>query len=78
MKIVFLGRLADLVSQQEWIVAPPREVSDVEGLREWLGADFPEVLDPRIRLVVNNELARDGQAVALNDEVAFFPPLSGG
>lgn len=78
MKIVFLGRLADIAGQAERSIDPPAEVSDVDALRRWLGDQIPELLDPNVRVIVNHVLAPRGQRVSPGDEVAFFPPVSGG
>ena len=78
MKILFLGRLADTAGERERTLALPPHITDVEALRDWLGTDNPALLDPTVRVIVNSVLAHRGQAVAGDDEVAFFPPVSGG
>lgn len=78
MKIVFLGRLADAAGERERRVDAPPGIRDVEALRAWLGEQVPALLDPSVRVVVNAVLAHRGQAVAAVDEIAFFPPVSGG
>ena len=78
MKIIFLGRLADAVGEHERDIDLPLGIADVEALRGWLSGDYPALLDPGVSLVVNDVLARRDQPVSANDEVAFFPPVSGG
>lgn len=78
MKILFLGRLADAVGEHERTLDLPREIADVDGLRRWLGDRIPALLDPSVRVIVNDVLAHPAQPVAADDEVAFFPPVSGG
>ena len=78
MKIIFLGRLADAVGERERTLDLPSEITDVDALRRWLGEHIPALLDPTVRMIVNNVLAQRGQAVLADDEVAFFPPVSGG
>ena len=78
MKIIFLGRLADAAGARERTVDLPRGIADVDALRGWLGEDIPELLDASVRIIVNDTLATRGQALAPSDEVAFFPPVSGG
>lgn len=78
MKILFLGRLADAAGERERSLDLPYDIADVEALRGWLGEQVPALLDPTVRVIVNNVLAHRGQAVAADDEVAFFPPVSGG
>ena len=78
MKIIFLGRLADAAGERERSVDAPPGITDVEALRGWLGEQVPALLGPSVRMIVNNVLAHRGQSLAPADEVAFFPPVSGG
>ena len=64
-------------------MAPPPEVRDVAGLVAWLAARSPghaaAFADPRqLRAAVNQDFATPDHPVAANDEVAFFPPVTGG
>ena len=78
MKILFLGRLADAAGERERMIEPPPGLTDVDALRAWLGKDMSALLDPSVRMIVNDVLAHSGQAITATDEVAFFPPVSGG
>ena len=78
MNIVFLGRLADAAGERTRSVDLPRGIDDVDALRSWLGAEVAALLDPSVRMIVNDTLATRGQPLAPDDEVAFFPPVSGG
>lgn len=82
MKIQFYGRLADIAGGTERTVDLPPDVSDVEALRLWLGADDPALLealrDPAVRLIVNDALVHGNPSLRAGDEVAFLPPVSGG
>ncbi len=68
MRLVFLGRLADLSGP---IMVPPGPLADVV---------LPEgVLDPRVRLALNGVLvAAEGLILVDGDVLAFLPPVSGG
>jgi molybdopterin synthase sulfur carrier subunit len=64
-------------------VSPPASVTDVASLVAWLktrGGGFAEALaDPRIvRVAVNQEYAKFNHPVAAGDEIALFPPVTGG
>lgn len=78
MKIIFLGRLADAAGARERTVDLPPGIADIDALRGWLGEDIPELLDASVRMIVNDTLATPDQPLAPSDEVAFFPPVSGG
>jgi sulfur-carrier protein len=64
-------------------VTPPASVTDVAGLISWLrarGGGPGEALADLslIRIAVNQEHSRLDQRIARDDEVAFFPPITGG
>jgi molybdopterin synthase sulfur carrier subunit len=74
MKVLFFGRLRDGPP-----AGPvPSGIGDVEALRAWLGHGRPELLDPSVRVAVNDEMLPGNRTLAEGDEVAFLPPMSGG
>lgn len=52
----------------------------VAKLKESLAKDFPQLqpLVPRLLVAINNDYAGDDRAIQSTDEVACFPPVSGG
>lgn len=82
MKVFFYGRLMDAAGTSQREVNLPPEITDALALRAWLGADDPALLtvlgDPSVRIIVNDELATGNPALRQEDEVTFFPPVSGG
>ncbi|MDP7241520.1 MAG: molybdopterin converting factor subunit 1 [Rhodospirillales bacterium] len=83
MKIVYFAWLREKTGCAEEEVSPPESVTDVRGLVEWLcsrGDGYAEAfadLGP-VRVAVNLEYVKLDQAVGPDDEVAFFPPVTGG
>jgi molybdopterin converting factor subunit 1 len=64
-------------------ITPPESVTDVAGLIAWLrerGGGPAEALGDLslLRIAVNHEHARLDHVVGRDDEVAFFPPITGG
>ena len=64
-------------------VSPPPDVSDVAGLVRWLSGRSPGHAAAfenarAIRAAVNQEFAAPDHRLSLGDEVAFFPPVTGG
>lgn len=83
MKILYFAWVRQKVGIAEEAVSPPAEVRDVAGLVHWLAARSPghaaAFAQPRqIRAAVNQEFAGPASLVAANDEIAFFPPVTGG
>ena len=69
------------VTQEE--VALPAEVADVAGLLDWLrqrGPRYAEALRDLsvVRVAVNQDYVGRDHPVRAGDEVALFPPVTGG
>ncbi|MFM6930765.1 MAG: MoaD/ThiS family protein [Novosphingobium sp.] len=79
IKLVFLGRLADLVGGGEIDIALAGP-TPLEDLLLGLPAPLAEPLtDSRVKLALNGRLVpREGLDVDAGDELAFLPPVSGG
>ncbi len=83
MKILYFAWLRQRIGVESEDVSPPASVKTVAQLVAWLGersAKHREALkDPSIvRVAVNQEYARPNDPVGPGDEVAFFPPVTGG
>jgi molybdopterin converting factor subunit 1 len=83
MKILYFAHLRQRTGLGEESVEPPKGVRDVAGLVEWLktrGPGHAAALEDvtAIRVAVNQEFADLDTPVAANDEIAFFPPVTGG
>ncbi|MGC8477300.1 MAG: molybdopterin converting factor subunit 1 [Acetobacteraceae bacterium] len=82
MRVLYFAWLRERVGHAEEEVAP-EEVTTVAELIAWLRARSPGhaaafAQAPLIRCAVNQEFARPDSAVAPGDEIAFFPPVTGG
>lgn len=83
LQILYFAWLRERIGLAEERVEPPEAVADVAELVTWLrsrGAGYAEALadTARVRCAVNQEFANLGTAVSPGDEVAFFPPITGG
>jgi molybdopterin converting factor small subunit len=80
LKVLFYGRLADLVGR-ELEVDGPASCSIAE-LRQRLSANHPNAQqtldDGRVRACVGNALVDDHFIVTASDSIEFLPPVSGG
>lgn len=83
MKLLYFAWLKTKTGLAEEEVAPPPEVRTVADLLAWLqgrGPGYAEALADlsALRVAVNQEYARPGDPVGPGDEVALFPPVTGG
>ncbi len=84
MRVLYFAWLRQKIGvAEEEATPPPDEVRDVAGLIRWLAARSPghaaAFAEPRlVRAAVNQEFATPDTPVAPGDEVAFFPPVTGG
>lgn len=83
MRILYFAWVRERAGTGEEAVTPPPEVTDVAGLVDWLrgrgGGPATALADPsRVRVAVNQEHVGLDHPVAAGDEVAFFPPMTGG
>ena len=83
MKVLYFAWLREKAGIAEENVTPPSAVATVGDLVEWLkgrsDGHRAALADPSIvRVAVNQEYVRFDHRVAAGDEIAFFPPVTGG
>jgi sulfur-carrier protein len=83
MKLLYFAWLRAKIGRAEESVELPAGVTTVAALLDWLrmrGPGFAEALkDTRIvRVAVNQRYVADDHPVKAGDEVALFPPVTGG
>lgn len=83
MRILYFAWLRERTGTDREEVTPPSGVADVAGLIAWLkgrSAGHAAALDDpgRVRVAVNQDVAGPDHPVAADDEIAFFPPMTGG
>ena len=83
MKILYFASLRARIGRAEENLLVPPDVRDVRGLLDWLGrrgADYAAALQNRaaIRVAVNYDYVGLDHPVRQGDEVAIFPPVTGG
>jgi molybdopterin synthase sulfur carrier subunit len=83
VKLLYFAWLRARIGQAEEELALPAEVRDVAGLLEWLrgrGGGYAEALRDLsvIRVAVNQDYVGRDHPIREGDEVALFPPVTGG
>jgi len=81
--VVYCARLREAFGRTSEQLALPEGLRDVTALRALLrgrgGAWAEELADGKpVRAAVNQEMARGDVAIRDGDEIAFFPPVTGG
>ncbi len=83
MKLLYFAAIRSRVGIGEETVAVPPGIRTVADLLAWQrdrGAAFADAFRDLqvVRVAVNEEYAQAGHPVRDGDEVAFFPPVTGG
>jgi len=83
VKLLYFAWLKTKTGVAEEEVAPPPEVTTVAELLTWLQTRGPGYADAlsdlsALRVAVNQEYAKPSDPVRPGDEVALFPPVTGG
>ena len=83
MKLLYFAWLRARIGHAEEELAVPAEVRDVAALLRWLqgrGGGYAEALRDLsvVRVAVNQEYVGADHPIRDGDEVALFPPVTGG
>ena len=83
VKVLFFASLREQLGRSDEVIDLPSSVRTVDELRRHLqsrGGSYEKVLSGKalVRAAVNQEMVQDGAPIKAGDEVAFFPPVTGG
>jgi sulfur-carrier protein len=83
VKILYFAWLRARIGCAEEELPLPPGIRDVSGLLDWLGArgaNFAAALENRavVRVAVNHDYVGPDHPLREGDEVAIFPPVTGG
>lgn len=83
VKLLFFAGLREQLGTSGEEIELPAGVTTLAGVREHLksrGGNYERVFAGKalVRMAVNQEMAQPGATVKPGDEVAFFPPVTGG
>ena len=80
MKVLFYGRLAEMIASELEVNSPAG--CSVSQLRQRLAAEYPlaeqTLQSKRARTCVGDRLVNDDHVLSALDTVEFLPPVSGG
>ncbi|HET8726107.1 MAG TPA: molybdopterin converting factor subunit 1 [Alphaproteobacteria bacterium] len=83
MRLLYFAWLRTRIGVAEEELSLPAEVRDVSSMIAWLkrrGPGYAAALDNEavVKVAVNQEFARPDYPVRPGDEIALFPPVTGG
>lgn len=83
VKVLYFASLRERLACSEERVELPGDVASVAAMLDWQrarGATFAEAFAPgrNFRVSVNHTMAGPETRLAAGDEIAFFPPVTGG
>lgn len=81
LKLLYFAALADQLHCSQEEVELAAGVTTVAELQTWLsgrGDRWQALTGEQVRCAVNHAIAKANHPVAPGDEVAFFPPVTGG
>jgi len=83
VKILYFAWVRERAGTSQETVSPPDAVRTVAQLADWLATRSPGHAAAfadrkRLRVAINQEQAAFADPVAAHDEIAFFPPMTGG
>ncbi len=83
IKVLFFARLREQLDTEMLEFEAGPELPDIAAIIELLkqrGAEWSQVLadDQMVLMALNQEMTDNASAVKDGDEVAFFPPVTGG
>lgn len=83
MKILYFAWMRQRIGISNEVIELPEAVGTVDTLVDWLetrGDGYRNAFAKRevIRAAVNQEYVQFDHPIAENDEIAFFPPVTGG
>ena len=83
MRLLYFAWVRERAGLAEETVTPPPGIATVSALADWLETRGPGYAAAfadrsRLRVAINQDQAAFDDPIAANDEIAFFPPMTGG
>ena len=83
MKIIYFSWLKETLGTSEENVMPPASIKNIDNLIKWLSAKSTKhrkvfLKSKSIRCAVNHQIVNKNSKIKDKDEIAFFPPFTGG
>ena len=83
MKLKYFAWIAEIIWKREEIIELPEKVKTINDLINWLSLEdnsykiaFEDT--NKLKYAINQILSQQNDKITNNDEIAFFPPMTGG
>ncbi|MAU86324.1 MAG: molybdopterin converting factor subunit 1 [Alphaproteobacteria bacterium] len=83
MKLKYFAWIAEIIGKREEIIELPEKVKTINDLIYWLSLEdnsykiaFEDT--NKLKYAINQILSQQNDKITNNDEIAFFPPMTGG
>ena len=83
MKIIYFSWLKETLGTSEEKVRPPANIKNIDNLIKWLSRKSMKhrkvfLKSKSIRYAINHQIVNKSSKIKDKDEIAFFPPFTGG
>ena len=82
VRLLFFASLRESLGVDSEQLELPGDITDITALTDWLQARnetwHTTLGNPQVRVAVNQAVVKPGHPVRDGDEVAWFPPVTGG
>ena len=83
MKIIYFSWLKEILGISEENIRPPKNIKNVENLIKWLSTKSIKhkkvfLKSKNIHCAINHKIVNKSNKIKNKDEIAFFPPFTGG
>ncbi len=83
MKIIYFSWVKKDLGVSEEKISPPKNIKNIQLLIEWLSSKnykYEKVFLKKklIKVAVNHQVVNLNKKIKKSDEIAFFPPFTGG
>ena len=83
MKIIYFSWLKEILGTSSENIKLPSNIKNIDNLIKWLSAKSMKhrkvfLKSKSIRCAVNHQIVNKNSKIKSKDEIAFFPPFTGG
>ena len=83
MKILYFAWIKKSLQISEETINPPKNIKNVKSLIQWMSLKRKKHKEvflkiKSIRIAINHQVVDINKKIKKNDEIAFFPPFTGG